>query len=131
LTWIKTGEAVSAMLADAMSRRLAFIALGLIAVSALLFQPICEAAELHLAHAYSASQATPMGGDEGDSCCSMVAPSALRTAAPLAGASSIPVAAPAVGSPMFRPHVVIYHALPAAPPPLVPSYYIRSARIQR
>jgi len=108
--------------------RLVFFALGLIAVSALLFQPICEAAERQ---AHSASHAAAAGGDEGDSCCSMVAPAALRTAASLANASSLPVAAPIVGSPVLRPRIVIYDALRAAAPPLVLSYYIRSARIQR
>src|SRR5512145_164736 len=103
-----------------MSTRVALFVLGLIAVSALLLQPICEASEQHPALAHSI---------EGDSCCSMVAP-ALRTA-PLANAPSIPVAAPAVGHPVFRPHVVIHNALPAAAPPLVLSYHVRSARIQR
>jgi hypothetical protein len=109
--------------------RFAIFALGLIAVSALLFQPICEAAERHLAH--GVSHATAAGGDEVDSCCSMVASAALRTAASLANASSPPVAAPIVGSPVLRPHIVIYDALRAAAPPPVLGYYIRSARIQR
>ncbi|HEX2333970.1 MAG TPA: hypothetical protein VHI32_12455 [Burkholderiales bacterium] len=104
-----------------MSTRLVFFVLGLIAVSALLFQPICEAAEQLPALAHSV---------EGDSCCSTVAPPVPRTAS-LVNASSIPVAAPAAGHPAFRPHVIIYDALPAAAPPLVLSYYVRSARIQR
>jgi hypothetical protein len=108
--------------------RFVFFALGLIAVSALLFQPICEAAERQV---QGAAHAAAAGGDEGDSCCSMIAPAVLRSTAPLANASSLPTAAPFVGSPVFRPHIVIYDALPAAAPPLVPSYYVRSARIQR
>jgi len=108
--------------------RLLFFALGLIAASALVLQPICEAAERQV---HGVSHAAAAGGDEGDSCCSMVAPAALRTAVLLADASSMPVAALTVGSLAFRPRVVIYHALPAALPPLVPSYYLRSARIQR
>jgi hypothetical protein len=114
-----------------MKRRIArvvFFALGLIAVSALVFQPICDAAERH---AHSASLAAAAGGGEGASCCSMVAPAALRTAAPLANASSIPAAVPSVVSPVLRPHVVIYDAQLAAAPPLIPSYYVRSARIRR
>jgi hypothetical protein len=106
--------------------RFVFFALGLIAVSALLFQPICEAAERQ-----GAAHAAAAGGNEGDFCCSMIAPAVLRSTAPLANASSLPAAAPFVGSPVFRPHIVIYDALPAAAPPLVPSYYVRSARIQR
>ena len=104
-----------------MSRRIArfaFLALGLIAVSALLFQPICEAAA--------------PGGDDGDVCCSMAAPNALAAApAPLTNGSSTTVAAPSVASPVFRPRILVPDALPAAAPPLVPRYYVRSARIQR
>jgi hypothetical protein len=111
--------------------RFAFLALGLIAVSALLFQPICEAAERHLAQAHSASHATVPGGDEGDPCCSMAAPAALGTAALLAKGSSISVAGPTVRSLFFRPQTVIPGALASAAPPLVPRYYVRSARIQR
>ena len=104
-----------------MSTRLTLFVLGLIAVSALLLQPICEAAEQPVALVHSV---------EGDSCCSMVAAAVLRTAPP-ADASSIPVAAPAAGQPVLRPHVVIHDALPVTAPPLVLCYYIRSARIQR
>jgi hypothetical protein len=114
-----------------MNRRIArvvFFALGLIAVSALVFQPICEAAEQQV---HGASHAAATGGDEGDSCCSMVAPTALRTAALLAGASSLPVAVPIAGSPVLRVHVVFHDPARAAAPPLVLSYYLRSARIQR
>jgi len=108
--------------------RFVSFALGLIAVSALLFQPICEAAERQ---AHSDTHAAAAGGNEGDFCCSMIAPAALRSAAPLAKASSIPAAAPCAGSPVFRPRSAIYDALPDAAPPLVLSYYVRSARIQR
>jgi hypothetical protein len=114
-----------------MSTRLTLFVLGLVAVSALVFQPICEAAEARLSHAHSAPHAAAAGGDEGDFCCSTVAPDALPTAAPLALGSSILVAAPAGGPPVFRPHVVIRDALPALAPPPILRYYVRSARIQR
>ena len=118
--------ATDAMLRS-MSTRLArfvFLAFGFIAVSALLVQPICEAAE-HVAAS---------GGDEGDACCCPVAgPDALVAASPLAGEPSIPAPAVAVAAPVFRPRIVVSAALPAsaAAPPLVPGYYVRSARIQR
>jgi len=117
-----------------MSTRIAFFALGLIAVSALLVQPICEAAERHVAPASDTSRVAASGGDEGDtSCCPVAAPEALVPASPLVGGPSIPVAAPAVATPLFRPQIVVSDALPAAalPPPLVSRYYVRSARIQR
>jgi hypothetical protein len=113
-----------------MSTRFATFILGLVAISALLFQPICQAAELHLVPS-GASHATAAGGDEAVSCCSMLAPTALRTAAPLTNASTFPVPAPVDASPILRPHVVSYDAPRAAAPPLVLSYYLRSARIQR
>lgn len=80
---------------QSMSTRLArfvFFAFGLAAVSALLAQPICEAAERRAAHASDTSHLAASGGDD-----------------------------------------VISPALPAsaAAPPLVPGYYVRSARIQR
>jgi len=109
---------------QAMTMRLArfvFLVLGLIAVSALLAQPICEAAE---------RQAVGHEGDPG--CCPVAAPEALVAAAPLVGGPGILAVAPAVASPVFRPRIVI-SGLPAsaAAPPLVSGYYIRSARIQR
>jgi hypothetical protein len=123
LTYIKIRAAPYAMLRS-MTKRLArfmFLALGLIAVSALLAQPICEAAERQSV------------GHEGDSyCCPVVAPEALAAAAPLLGGPSILAVAPAIASPVLRPRIVI-SGLPAsaAAPPLVSGYYVRSARIQR
>ena len=120
-----------------MSTRLArfvFFAFGLIAVSALLVQPICEAAERQAAHASDTSHVAASGGGEGDlSCCPVAAPEALVAASPLLGGPSISASAPAVAAPVFRPHSVISHALPAsaAAPPIVSGYYVRSARIQR
>jgi hypothetical protein len=113
--------------------RFAFLALGLIAVSALLVQPICEAAERQVAQASDTSHVAASGGDEGDACCPVAAPEALVAAAPLGGGPNIPAAALAVASLVFRPQIVISDALPAAalPPPLVSRYYVRSARIQR
>jgi hypothetical protein len=123
LTCINIGAAPYAMLRS-MTKRLArfvFLALGLIAVSALLAQPICEAAERQSV------------GHEGDSyCCPVAAPEALVAASLLTGGPSIPAAAPAVASPVLRPRILI-SGLPAsaAAPPLVSGYYVRSARIQR
>lgn len=122
---------------QSMSTRLArfvFFAFGLAAVSALLVQPICEAAERHAAQASDTSHLAASGGDEGDPfCCPVAAPEALVAASPLLGGPSIPAPAAAVAAPVFRPHIVISHALPAsaAAPPIVSGYYVRSARIQR
>ena len=112
--------------------RFVFVALGLIAVSALLVQPICEAAERQPAQASHASHVAASGGDEGDACCSMAALDAVA-ASVFAGAPNLPAAAPVVASPVFRPQILVSDALPAAalPPPLVSRYYVRSARIQR
>ena len=124
LTWIKIGTAPYAMLQSMIGRlaRFVFLVFGLIAVSALLAQPICEAAE------------RPAVGHEGDpGCCPAAAPEALVAAPLLPGGPSIPAAAPAVVSPVVRPPIVISDGLPAsaAAPPLVSRYYVRSARIQR
>jgi len=107
--------------------RFIFFAFALIAVSALVFEPICEAAQRQV---HSASHAAGGSGD-GDACCSILSPAALHTAASLADASSSSVVALNVGVPVFRLRVAISNALPAAQPVLVPSFYIRSARIQR
>jgi hypothetical protein len=62
----------------------------------------------------------------------VAAPEALLAAPLLAGGPSIPAVAPAVASTVFRPWIDIYALpAPAAPPPLVSSYYAPSARIQR
>ncbi len=113
--------------------RFVFPAFGVIVVSALLAQPICEAVEREAALASDTSHVAA-GGDEGDPCCCPVAaPGALVAASLLAGVPSIPAAAPAVAVAVFRPRMVICDALPAsaAAPPLVSGYYVRSARIQR
>ena len=114
--------------------RFVFVVFGLIAVSALLAQPICEAAEREAALASDTSHVAASGSDEGDPyCCPVAAPEALVAASLLAGGPSIPAAAPAVAVPVFRPRIVICDALPAsaAAPPFVSSYYVRTARIQR
>jgi hypothetical protein len=111
--------------------RFAFLALGLIAASALLFQPICEAAEQHLPQAQSASHATAAYGGDGEPCCSIVAPAALRMATAPAQGSSIPLSGPTVRSPVSWPPILIAGAMAASASPFVSSYYARSARIQR
>ena len=114
--------------------RFVFLAFGLIAVSALLVQPICEAAERQASRESGTLHVAASGGDEGDPCCCpVVASEALVGASLLAGGPSTPAAAPAVAVPVFRPRIVVSGALPAsaAAPPFVSSYYVRSARIQR
>ena len=120
-----------------MTTRLAsfvFLVLGLIAVSALLAQPICEAAERVAALASDTSHVAASGGDEGDPyCCPVAAPEALVAASLLTGGPSIPATVPAGASPVVRAPIVMSHALPASAlaPPFVSSYYLRTARIQR
>jgi len=111
--------------------RFAVAALGLVAVSLLLFQPICDAAELRLPQAQAASQATAAGGD-GESCCSMiVAVAPLQAATPAVERLSIAVPEPTIGSPALRPEMLFSGAVASAAPLPVSRYYARSARIQR
>jgi hypothetical protein len=136
LTCIKIGTLRYAMLPFMTTRlaRFVFLVFGLIAVSALLAQPICEAAEREAALASDTSHVAASGGDEGDPyCCPVAAPEALVAASLLTGGPSIPAAVPAVASPVVRAPIVISDALPASAlaPPFVSSYYLRTARIQR
>ncbi|HWV89610.1 MAG TPA: hypothetical protein VNZ59_05935 [Burkholderiales bacterium] len=114
--------------------RFVFLVFGLIAVSALLAQPICEAAEREAALASDTWHVAASGGDEGDPyCCPVAAPEALVAASLLTGGPSIPAVVPAVVSPVVRAPIVISDALPASAlaPPFFSSYYLRTARIQR
>ena len=122
---------------QSMTKRLArfvFDVFGLIAVSAVLAQPICEAAEREAALASDTWHVAASGGDEGDPyCCPVAAPEALVAASLLTGGPSIPAVVPAVASPVVRAPIVISDALPASAlaPPFVSGYYVRTARIQR
>jgi len=109
--------------------RFAIAALGLVAVSLLLFQPICEAGQVRLPHAQLASQAS--ASDGGDSCCSIVPAVAFQAATATAETLSVAVPEPTMGSPAFRPETLGCGAVASAAPLLVPRYYARSARIQR
>jgi hypothetical protein len=108
--------------------RLTAVAFALIAVSLLLFQPICEAAELREPH--PASHATAPSGGAGDSCC------LIQVAAPLPAATAAterPTALlqPTLGSPAVRPEMLFSGAVASTAPLPVSRYYARSARIQR
>jgi len=111
--------------------RFTALAFALIAVSLLLFQPICEAGELRLPEPQPASHATAAGGGDGDSCCSIVAAAPLQSAAAAGERPGVAVPQPTRGLPTFRPEMLISGAV-ASPAPLpVPRYHARSARSQR
>jgi hypothetical protein len=118
-----------------MSRRIASFAaltLALVAVSVLVFQPICEAEELQLPMAGGTLHAAPPQGDEGTSCCSIAAPVAVKAASLAAEEPrcSNPQAAPALPAVPCPATFVRLASKNAAPPP-VRTYHARSARIQR
>jgi hypothetical protein len=118
-----------------MSRRIASFAaltLALVAVSVLVFQPICEAEELQLPMAGGTLHAAPPQGDEGTSCCSIAAPVAVKAASLAAEEPrcSTPQAAPELPTASCPATLVRLASTSAAPLP-VPRYHTRSARIQR
>ena len=111
-------------------RRLA--ALGLLAILALLVQPICSAYELA---ASQSDHAAAQGAEDGTLCCSgievdalMAPPPAPAVKAILAGEGPSPLtySYPAATLLAFRPPEPW-----STPPPLSLSYHVRSARILR
>lgn len=104
----------------AMSKRItsfARLAFALFAVSLLLLQATCEAAEL------SASA--------GESCCLIGAPAPLQAATAAAEEPCLAIPCATVGLPALRPETVVAGAVASAAPLPVPRYHARSARIQR
>ena len=117
-------------LPDLACRRLA--ALGLLAILALLVQPICSAYELA---AGQSEHAAAHGAEDGTPCCSgieidalMAPPSAPAAKAILAGEgpSLLTYSYPAATVLAFLPPEPW-----STPPPLSLSYHVRSARILR
>jgi hypothetical protein len=109
----------------------AALALALVAVSLLVFQPICEAAELRLPDARPASQAAPAGGAEGESCCSIGTALPVKAASAAAEELSCAALEAASGRLVLRPSMLGCGASTSAAPPPPARYHARSARIQR
>jgi hypothetical protein len=105
------------------------VAFALIAVSLLLFQPICEAGELREAH--PASLATPPSDGAGHSCCLTLAAAPLPAPTAATEMPSVAVPQPTLDSSALRPEMLFSGALASAAPLPVSRYYARSARIQR
>jgi hypothetical protein len=111
--------------------RFAALALGLIAVSLLVFQPICEAGELRLPDARAASQAATAGDAEGEFCCAIGTALPVKAASAAAEEPSCPAPEAGPGLPALRPSMLGCGAATSAAPPPPARYHARSARIQR
>jgi hypothetical protein len=101
-----------------MARFTAF-AWALLAVSLLVFQPICEAAESHSSDGH------------GGSCCVIMEAAPVPMPATATGAPPSAVGLSAVDFPAFRSLKLSYASPANVSPVSVAPYYVRSARIQR
>ena len=109
--------------------RFTTVAFALMAISLLLWQPICEAGELREPH--PASHATALSGGTTGSCCLTLAAAPLPAATAATERPSVAVPQPTLGSPALRPERLFSGAVASAAPLPVSRYYARSARIQR
>lgn len=99
--------------------RFTALAWALLAVSLLVFQPICEAAETHSSDGH------------GGSCCVIMEAAPVPMAATALGAPLGAIGMSAADFPAFRPLKLSYTSPANVPPVSVAPYHVRSARIQR